>query len=246
VEKSDQSHASGGKPFLVKKKGVMTGNWSRIAALLGALLTAAAANAMAPRASGGKGKFFPAQRRVVIISDVDDTIKNTGVTLGRTHIPNLPWILLDPVRPWRPVAGMPEFYAAMATKRKARFIYVSKGPPFSRNRLQRQLAHFGFPRGEIRLNERFPFAPSRYKFKAISPIIQSSPRDRYVLIGDSGEADPENYGALARRFPRQIDHIFIRSVSADWEGRYRVAFHGIPHSKWEVFAWPQDLMPGLH
>ena len=192
-----------------------------------------------PVTNEGKGRHAPT--RFVVISDVDDTIKDTGVTVGRTHLKNIPWILLDPLRTWAPVPGMSALYQGIHKKLGAGFLYVSKGPAFSRSSLQRAITRFHFPNGEIRLNSQFPSAPADYKFRVIAPIIRDSPRQHYILIGDSGELDPENYGLLARTFPRQVDKIFIRSVTADWEGRYRCAFHEVPHSKWEVFAWPQDL-----
>jgi len=84
-------------------------------------------------------------------------------------------------------------------------------------------------------------AAANYKFATISPIISQSKGARYILIGDSGEADPENYGMLARKFPNEIDRIFIRSVTMDSEERYQAAFRNIPRSKWKVFVLPEEI-----
>ncbi|MDR3404092.1 MAG: DUF2183 domain-containing protein [Chthoniobacter sp.] len=176
-----------------------------------------------------------------MISDVDDTIKKTGVTVGRTHLKNLPWLLLDPIRPWRPIPGMARLYQGFRKNLDASFLYVSKGPPFSRDRLEQGLMRYQFPAGRIRLDDKFPSAAANYKFATISPVISQSKGARYILIGDSGEADPENYGMLARKYPKAIDRIFIRSVTTDSEERYHVAFRNIPRSKWKVFVLPEEI-----
>jgi phosphatidate phosphatase APP1 len=39
------------------------------------------------------------------------------------------------------------------------------------------------------------------------------PERRFVLVGDSGEKDPEVYSKLAARFPERVVAILIREVS---------------------------------
>ncbi|WP_455365593.1 phosphatase domain-containing protein [Kaarinaea lacus] len=64
-----------------------------------------------------------------------------------------------------------------------------------------------------------------------------------MLIGDSGEQDPEVYGDIARRYPSQICRILIRNVDdTDAEhGRYYSAFKDIASNKWQVFDVPQQI-----
>ena len=56
-------------------------------------------------------------------------------------------------------------------------------------------------------------SPREYKVDAISAIIQRFPRSVFVLVGDSGEQDPEAYGEIGRRYPERVGAIFIRDVS---------------------------------
>jgi phosphatidate phosphatase APP1 len=66
-------------------------------------------------------------------------------------------------------------------------------------------------------------------------------------VGDSGERDPEIYGALARNFPKQVTRIFIRDVSkepADAE-RYRTAFRDLPPGTWQIFHDPSEIAGAL-
>ncbi len=39
------------------------------------------------------------------------------------------------------------------------------------------------------------------------------PKRRFILIGDSGEKDPEVYREIQRRFPAQVQEIMIRDVT---------------------------------
>jgi phosphatidate phosphatase APP1 len=50
------------------------------------------------------------------------------------------------------------------------------------------------------------------KLSVIRRIVRRFPERRFLLVGDSGEHDPEIYGALARRYPRQIAGIYIRHL----------------------------------
>lgn len=178
-----------------------------------------------------------------IISDIDDTIKDTHVKLGRTHIPN-PTIVLDGLRPWHPVAGMASTYVRNWgpyaeyspehgwRKRKAStIIYLSSGPCRYRCRLRRVIPEWHFPNGPIVLRSGGPIPPGDYKTIAIARIIEASPGHHFILVGDSGEHDPDCYGDLARRYRDQVDDIYIRDISADTRCRFKQVFHDIPPKK---------------
>lgn len=174
----------------------------------------------------------PVHTRNVIISDIDDTIKDTHVKIGKTHIPN-PAILFDGLHAWKSVAGMDVFYEKWA-RLGYTFIYVSAGPCYYRRRLERVIPNdWKLPRGEVVLREHGPFppAPPDYKTRAIYPIIKKSPGHHFFLVGDSGEFDPECYGDLAREFRDRIAGIYIRNISNDTAARYDWAFRDIEPRK---------------
>ena len=54
--------------------------------------------------------------------------------------------------------------------------------------------------------------PQRQGRRDSRSILQDVSQRRFLLVGDSGEHDPEIYGALARRFPQQVAGIFIRAA----------------------------------
>ncbi|CAF4665630.1 unnamed protein product [Rotaria sp. Silwood2] len=65
----------------------------------------------------------------------------------------------------------------------------------------------------------------------------------FVLIGDSGEHDPEIYGIITREYPERIRAIFIRAVNDESfdDKRFRDAFEGIPEEKWLIFNDPKQI-----
>ncbi len=89
--------------------------------------------------------------------------------------------------------------------------------------------------------------PDKYKLGILRPILKRFVERRFVLVGDSGEMDPEIYGELARQFPRQVERIFIREVRGDTPGsdRYTKAFHGLDPGLWKIFIKPSEIQDDL-
>jgi phosphatidate phosphatase APP1 len=85
--------------------------------------------------------------------------------------------------------------------------------------------------------------PDHYKPGVIEPLLQQFPKRKFILIGDSGESDPEIYAALARKFPRQIVRIYIRDVTGESLAaeRYRKTFREVPVGKWQIFRASGEL-----
>lgn len=181
--------------------------------------------------------------RVLVVSDVDDTIKDTRVTLFDTHLRN-PAIIFDGLRPWRPVPGMARLYQYWKRKLPARFHYLSAGPVRYDRRFKEFLAGSGFPDGLVSLRTGGNlFASHEYKIRAVIPILAQNPKQLVLLVGDSGERDPESYGELARAFPHQVLGILIREVTDEGRSslRYQKAFAGVPPSRWVLFRQPAEI-----
>ena len=70
---------------------------------------------------------------------------------------------------------------------------------------------------------------------------------RFVLVGDSGELDPEAYADAYRAYPDQIAAIYIRDVSDEGRDapRYRTTFSGVPPERWQIFRDPAEVSPQL-
>src|SRR5467141_3787053 len=110
----------------------------------------------------------------VVISDIDDTIKDTHVRLAKTHAYN-PLLATEPIRPWRPVAGMANVYEKnWGDPRTTTVVYVSAGLRSRRQALNDFIQKYGFPKGQIVLRDKGTLiAPHDYKTKAIYQIITS-------------------------------------------------------------------------
>jgi hypothetical protein len=181
-----------------------------------------------------------------VISDVDDTIKISEVANRRELLAN------TFLRDYKPVDGMPELYRRWE-KVGARFHYVSASPWQLYEPMAEFLAAEKFPRGSLhmkmfRLHDRSALnllgAQHKYKPEVIDKILTDFPQRRFVLVGDSGEQDPEIYGELARRHPEQVVRILIRHVGATEgsEVRYKAAFREIPRGRWQVFTDPAEIV----
>lgn len=178
------------------------------------------------------------ENSVMVISDIDDTIKISNVRnkkeLMRTTF----------LEPFKPVAGMARLYKRISDT-GAVFHYVSASPW----QLYRPLAGFldrsGFPRGlfymkNFGLSRNFSnlFADSSsVKIPYISELLVRFKGHRFILIGDTGESDPEIYGESARLKPGSILGIYIRNVTGETRGsrRIRKAFENVPDDMWTLF-----------
>ncbi len=182
---------------------------------------------------------------VSIISDVDDTIKHSNVSNRRDLFRN------TFTRRFVTIHGMPELYRECADAGAA-FHFVS-GSPWQ---LYEHLAEFcrseGYPAGSFHL-KRFRIRDSARKLKrspqkvykraTIEPILDAFPSRRFVLIGDSGEQDPEIYSSLLRERPHQIIGVFIRAVRGETRDceRLKAAFAGLSASLWTIYREPAEV-----
>jgi len=149
-----------------------------------------------------------------VISDIDDTVKVTNVANRRELLAN------TFVREFRAVPGVVEVYRRWQDGGTA-FHYVSASPWQLADSLGGFLAEVGLPAGSMhlklfRLKDSTPLGrlPSRKRSKrrAIEKIMDEFPGRRFLLVGDSGERDPEVYAAIAKRRPHQVAGIVIRQV----------------------------------
>ncbi len=191
-----------------------------------------------PRRFEGEALFASAEG-LSVISDIDDTIKISRVTDRRALLTH------TFLKPFEAAPGMAEAYARLAAA-GADFHYVSSSPWQLFPALRDFMAAAAFPRGSFHLRQfRLKdesllnlFKSSREtKPPVIDALFAAYPRRRFLLIGDSGEQDPEIYGDIARRHPGRVQHIYIRRVTSESRQaeRYRSAFASLPAGLWTLF-----------
>ncbi len=181
-----------------------------------------------------------------IISDIDDTIKDSHVLDKQLLIRN------TFVNPLHAVPGMSELYQTYsANHQNVAFHYVSSSPLQLYPLLTEFLQQEKFPAGSLHLrsikliDELFKEGSSsqRHKHQQIRGLIQQFPKRKFILIGDSGEADPEIYANIAKDYPDRIQHIYIRDVTKETADapRYQKTFRSIDTTKWRIFTEPTVL-----
>jgi phosphatidate phosphatase APP1 len=155
-----------------------------------------------------------------IISDVDDTILHTGAqralamtvrTFARSELTRTP------------MEGAPELYRALARGSSGHddnpVFYVSSSPWNLHGFLAAFLEERDFPLGPLMLRDLLGTGARRThavsKLASIREILEVHPDLRFVLLGDSGQHDPEIYAEVVRRFPGRILGVYIREVRLD-------------------------------
>lgn len=184
-----------------------------------------------------------------VISDIDDTIKISDVRNKRNLLTHT--FLL----PFEFTPGMPEFYRRLALF-PAAFHYVSASPWHLFEPLDEFRGEAGYPPGMFHLLDfrwkdttffNLLAEPEEKKMPALEAILRDWPGRRFILIGDSGEKDPEIYGDLASRRPEQVQWILIRDVTGEGpeSSRMQAAFDGVPRERWIIFQHPDELRDRL-
>ncbi len=197
-----------------------------------------------PRRFRGAVRMIP-QTGLSVISDIDDTIKITEVTDRSALVKN------TFCRPFRAVPGMADVYRRWAAEGVC-FHYVSASPWQLYPVLSEFMASAGFPSGSFhqrffRLKDSTALelleSPVEMKREAIGAILAAFPRRQFILVGDSGENDPEIYGTVARAHPEQVVRILIRNVTDEGPDgpRMQAAFEGVPADRWMLFREAEQI-----
>ena len=199
-----------------------------------------------PRRIEGRALLVPAEG-LSVISDIDDTVKITQVRDQQQMLLN------TFARRFAAVPGMAEHYRRLAARDpQTRFHYLSSSPIQLAPALGAFLRDEGFPPGSIHLRESTTWrtlipgdGESRaHKLAGIARLMDDFPQRRFLLVGDSGELDPEIYGEVARTQAQRIEGIVIRDVSDEDRSapRYASAFEGVAPGRWHIHrdgeAWP--------
>lgn len=156
-----------------------------------------------------------------IISDIDDTVLQTNATnlLKMARV-----VFLNSAHTRLPFKGVAAFYSALhhgsSGNDRNPVFYVSSSPWNLYDLLVEFMTIHGIPTGPLFLQD-YGLDPGKlittsheaHKVAAIEQILLTYPDLPFILIGDSGQADPEIYLKVLNAFPEQIRAIYIRDVS---------------------------------
>ena len=175
-----------------------------------------------PVTATGQIKIPPHNAEFGIISDIDDTIIRTEATsfvrmmkntFTRNAVTRLPY------------KGVSAFYKALhmgskVDRYKNPIYYVSSSPWNLFDMLEEFLEINEIPPGPLMLRD-FGIDDTKFiktghlqhKLEQIEKIISFTGDLPFILIGDSGQKDPEIYQRVVEHFPGRIKAIYIRDVS---------------------------------
>lgn len=161
------------------------------------------------------------QAEYAIVSDVDDTILKTGASEPTTMVRV---VLSQNARTRTAFPGVAELYRALERGPDARgrnpVFYVSRTGWNLYDLFEMFLERNDLPIGPILLRdlsliEKASEAVSNHEHKAnrIEQILAMYPRLPLVLIGDSGQQDPETYYSIVKKHRARIRAVYLRDVT---------------------------------
>ncbi|MCP3098993.1 DUF2183 domain-containing protein [Myxococcus sp. K15C18031901] len=147
---------------------------------------------------------------LLVVSDFDDTVAVTEVTRPTKLVASA---LLKDADTQPVVPGMAAFYRCLrGGGEMPAFALVSGSPIQYLPRVGGFLTRHGFPAGfGVYLRDLGPGTMSGYKQPLLRRLLQQFDAP-VVLVGDSGEKDPEVYAQIREEFPGRVKAIYIRDA----------------------------------
>ncbi|MGI9498564.1 MAG: App1 family protein [Geminicoccaceae bacterium] len=160
----------------------------------------------------------------VVISDIDDTVMHTGVANKLMMM----WrLFVQGAESRTAFPGMASFLRALHRGKEQEdanpMLYVSRAPWAIYGVLDRFFNLHEIPVGPIlflrewglTLQHPLPRRGKTHKLDLIRQMIVHYESLPFILIGDSGQRDPEIYADIVKSFPGRIFTVYIRDVSND-------------------------------
>ena len=161
--------------------------------------------------------LVPRDPQYAVISDLDDTVLHSNAT-SLWQMAKL--TLLHNAHTRLPFEGVAGFYQALQKGRDGEaynpVFYVSNSPWNLYDLLEDFLDLQGIPRGPLLLRDwslRTIKAGQGHKLAAIQGLLDAYPGLQVVLVGDSGERDPEIYRQVVLRHPGRVLAVYVRDVA---------------------------------
>lgn len=156
-----------------------------------------------------------------VVSDLDDTVIKTGAT---SSLRMLRTTLLNNARTRIPLPGVGALYRAMEKGPDQRghnpTFYVSSSPWNLYDLFDAFMRAHDIPAGPLFLKD-FGFSEDKFfksgheghKISGVERLLELYPDLPFVLIGDSGQQDPEIYREIVRNHSGRIRAVYVRDVT---------------------------------
>lgn len=174
----------------------------------------------------------PRSAAYVVISDIDDTVVYTGVA---QKIRMLWRLFFAKARSRVAFPGVGGFYRALhrgvSGRQRNPMLYVSRAPWSIYDALDTFFNLHDIPIGPVlylrywgmTIDHPLPRKARDHKLALIRQILEVYKDLPFILIGDSGQKDPEIYARILRDYPGRIRAIYIRDVGPAPERRRAIA-----------------------
>ena len=170
----------------------------------------------------GEVRIIPEDQSKIIVSDIDDTVM---ISHSTQLLRKLRLMLLKNALTRLPFQGVAQFYQLLADGKEKQennpFFYVSSSEWNLYDLLDDFFSFNKLPKGVFLLrklnNSIYKFWKSgggnhEHKYEKIKSLLEFYPNPKFILIGDSGQKDPDIYSKIAMEFPGRIEAIFIRQI----------------------------------
>ncbi len=179
--------------------------------------------ARGPVQAQGRALIVPQKAEFGVISDIDDTVVQTGAT-NRWRMALT--VFLRNAYTRLPLEGVAYFYRALQRGASGAgwnpLFYVSSSPWNLYDLFIQFFQINEIPEGPlifrdwgISENSMLSFQHRKFKLSAIHRILEAYPNLPFILIGDSGEEDPQIYAEVIRAYPGRVLAAYIRDVQGD-------------------------------
>lgn len=173
----------------------------------------------------GRAEIYvpPARARFAVISDIDDTVMHTGVANKLVML----WrLFVEDAESRVAFPGVATLYRALhdgAGDERNPMLYVSRAPWGLYEVLSEFFARHAIPAGPVLFLREWglswthplPRRAEDHKRILIGNMLALYRDLPFVLIGDSGQHDPEVYAQVVAEHPGRVRAIYIRNISAD-------------------------------
>jgi phosphatidate phosphatase APP1 len=172
-----------------------------------------------------RGKVLISQQKSQfgIISDVDDTIL---ISHSPHLMKKLKLMVSKNAHTRLPFEGVAAFYRALQSGGSGKFynpiFYVSSSSWLLYDLLLDFCKVRNIPLGPFLLRnsrlDQYKFITSMHrghKLEKIEQVLSTFSDMKFILLGDSGQKDPEIYKTVVQDFPNRIEKIYIRDVSGE-------------------------------
>jgi phosphatidate phosphatase APP1 len=223
--------------FSIRLQAETAGGWNEVGLSLPDHNATAVAHVLVPRDDAQFG----------VISDIDDTIVRTNATslVGMTRS------IINNAAARLPFDGVADLYRALHTERNPVF-YVSSSPWNLYELLHDYMDINQIPHGPMLLQDwgideatLILAAHTEHKMAQINSIVDYYPELKFVLIGDSGQHDPEIYLQVIRAHPERVLAVFIRDVTPDLRDKAVAAIVGESNAAGVEMLYVRDSAEAL-